>query len=328
MLPQAASPRWQQVLRTNITDINQLADFLELYPDQRAKLIARKGFMLNLPMRLARKMQKSTLDDPLFKQFVPTLLEEDTAEGFVLEPLQEQHCRPREKLLHKYHGRVLLVCTSACAMHCRYCFRQNFPYEVARKDFSEEMAYISADKSIKEVILSGGDPLSLPDNRLEELFQALSSIDHIKRIRFHTRFPIGIPERIDNAFCSMIEKIPKQVWFVVHINHPNELDEELFQRLSMLRKLGVNILNQAVLLRGVNDDPDILANLFEELADHGITPYYLHQLDRVQGGSHFEVALEKGQEIMRILESRLSGYALPKFVVEVPDTSSKQRIWY
>lgn len=271
-------------------------------------------------------MKKGTLDDPLLKQFVPLQEEAVVSTAFVDDPVGDKLCLKAPKLLHKYAGRVLLVMTSACAMHCRYCFRQNFDYDINDKLFEAELQCIAADPSIHEVILSGGDPLCLDDAVLDSLLQRVAAIPHVKKIRFHTRFPVGIPERIDEAFLAVLARVPAQIWFVVHINHPNELDQDLFDALKRIQKLGIPVLNQSVLLKGVNDDVDVLARLYGDLSDHGVLPYYLHQLDRVQGAAHFEVDEQRGLELISGLEARLSGYAVPKYVREIPGMPGKTPI--
>lgn len=309
-------PSWRNILRKNFTKVELLADFLELNEEQRAQLIVRSDFPLQVPLRLAQKMAKGTLEDPLIKQFLPTRQEREVYPHFVLDPVCDASFQQEGKLLRKYEGRVLLVCTSACAMHCRYCFRQHFAYDTS-KTFEEELAQIEQDLSIHEVILSGGDPLSLSDETLSHILKRLAKLPHIRRIRFHTRFLIGIPERIDEEFLNLMAQIPQQVYFVIHCNHPKELDEEIFDRLKALQRLGCLILNQAVLLKGVNDDVDTLKQLAEQLANHGIIFYYLHQLDRVQGAAHFEVEEEKGRFLIGEIAKQLPGYAVPKYVREV-----------
>lgn len=316
-------PSWKQILRQNFTNIKKLADFLELNEKQRAEILEKPKFVLNLPLRLAEKIQKQTLNDPILKQFLPTLQEKIKTNGFICDPVGDLAARRGSKLLHKYEGRVLLVCTSACAMHCRYCFRQNFDYEVQDKTFAEELECIRQDSSIKEVILSGGDPLSLSEMVLEPLIKQISQMKHIKRIRFHTRFPIGIPERIDENFLQLIENIPQQIWFILHSNHPDELDDVLFSKVKLLQERRVIVGNQAVLLKDVNDNIETLQELCEKLVDNGILPYYLHQLDRVQGSAHFEVPEAKGLDLIRQLRERLPGYAIPKFVREIAGELSK-----
>jgi EF-P beta-lysylation protein EpmB len=316
-------PVWRKIQRTNFISIEKLADFLELSQEQRAKLLNNKKFPLNLPLRLAQKISKGTLEDPILKQFVPLEDEALIEEGFVQDPVGDQNCRKQSQLLHKYEGRVLLICTSACAMHCRYCFRQHFDYAAGDKLFEKELAQIAEDTTLTEVILSGGDPLSLSDQALEYLLAQLANIAHIERIRFHTRFPIGIPERITPAFLNLLENHPQQIWFVVHINHFQELDHAVLAALKQVHKTGAVMLNQAVLLKGVNDELDILEMLFQTLVKHGILPYYLHQLDKVQGAAHFEVEVEKGKKIIEKLTHKLSGYAIPKYVAEYPGEKSK-----
>ena len=315
-------PLWRTLLRKNFTQLKSLADFLELNEELRSQLISRTDFPLQVPLRLAKKMTKGTLDDPLTKQFLPFSQELENQENFFSDPVCDTTFQTEEKLLRKYKGRVLLISTGACAMHCRYCFRQNFPYS-SSKGFKEELSTIAHDATIHEVILSGGDPLSLPDDTLQELFNHLAKIPHIKRIRFHTRFPIGIPERIDDHFLKVIATIPQQVYFVIHCNHPRELDEEIFDRLKALQRLGCIILNQAVLLRGVNDDVKTLLELAEVLADRGILFYYLHQLDRVKGSAHFEVEEERGRALIAKIATELPGYAVPKYVREIAGEPNK-----
>ncbi len=311
---------WRKKLRQNFTSREALADFLLL---DREELIAPKGFSINVPLRLAEKIEKGNLEDPLLKQFIPLRSEELHVEGFEKDPVGDSSFRCSNKMLKKYDGRVLLVTTSACAMHCRYCFRQNFDYEVEEKAFAQELAFIQTDESIHEVILSGGDPLSLSDERLGELLDALCAIEHVKKIRFHTRFPIGIPERLDDAFLELLQRVKKQIWFVVHVNHPNELDDEVIASLSRVRSLGIPVLNQSVLLKGVNDNVETLYELFLRLVDHGVLPYYLHQLDRVEGAQQFEVSDQVGQSLIEQLTARLPGYAVPRFVREIPGKMSK-----
>lgn len=325
-LSASSIPVWKQVLRHNFTDFAKLADFLELTLSQQQSIISRPRFPLNLPKRLANKIRKGTLDDPILKQFLPSILENQIDPSFLKDPVGDQLCRKSPKLLHKYQGRVLLVCTSACAMHCRYCFRQHFDYNISDKTFENELQLIAEDATINEVILSGGDPLSLDDRILSDLLQHLAKIPHIRKVRFHTRFPIGIPERIDAAFLNMLQGIPLQFWFVIHSNHANELDADIFAALKSIQKLGIPILNMSVLLKGINDNVEALKELFDTLANHGIFSYYLNQLDRVQGAAHFEVPEWRGKELIRELAATLPGYAIPKYVKEMTGKPGKTMI--
>lgn len=317
---------WRQLLRQNFTDWNLLADFLELDAAQRARIVVKPCFPLNMPLRLAQKVRKGTLDDPILRQFLPTVEETVVTADFMQDPVGDGRSRCAPKLLHKYAGRVLLVTTSACAMHCRYCFRQNFPYETEKKGFEQELALIAADPTIREVILSGGDPLSLSNETLSTLLSQVQTIPHVTKIRFHTRFPIGIPERIDMGFLEMISCARVQVYLVVHANLAIELDDEVMERLAVVRRAGAVVLNQAVLLKGVNDSVDALQALCERLVDGGVLPYYLHQLDRVQGAGHFEVPEEEGKALMRELAKRLPGYALPRYAKEIAGDYGKSLI--
>lgn len=321
-LKQTKVPLWKEILRKNFNYISILADFLELSQDQREQLDDCPKFPIQVPVRIAQKMIKGSLDDPLFRQFVPLKKERQKNEAFVTDPVCDASFQKGGKLLHKYEGRALLLCTSACAMHCRYCFRQNFDYQ-KNKLFDEEIAWISQDSSIHEVILSGGDPLSLSQDLLSSIMRKISLISHVKRIRFHTRFPIGIPERIDDDFLEMIDQIPQQIYFVIHCNHPHEIDKDVLFHLKKLQKKGCVVLNQAVLLHGVNDNVETLLTLCEKLADEGILPYYLHQLDRVEGASHFEVSEAHGKNLIKEVAKRLSGYAVPKYVREIAGESNK-----
>jgi EF-P beta-lysylation protein EpmB len=307
---------WRSILKKNFTRVESLADFLELNQEQRARLIFKPKFPLQVPLRLAEKMMKGTLEDPLVRQFLPTCHELDSRSDFMVDPVCDSAFREEGKLLHKYEGRVLLVCTSACAMHCRYCFRQNFDYEPG-KLFEKELKRIEEDLSIHEVILSGGDPLSLSDETLGDLLGRLSQLPHVRRIRFHTRFPIGIPERIDEDFLNVLISLPQQVYVVIHCNHPCELDSDVLDSLKALQRIGCVVMNQAVLLKGVNDDVHTLKQLCEQLANQGILPYYLHQLDRVQGAAHFEVTEKEGHILIEEIAKQLPGYAVPKYVREV-----------
>lgn len=316
-------PLWQQIFQTNFTSWAKLAAFLQLNDTQKQHIDINPKFPLNLPVRLAKKIAPGSLDDPILKQFLPTIQERQTSPGFVADPVGDCGAKIESKLLQKYEGRVLLTCTSACAMHCRYCFRQNFDYETEDKTFNKELLLIAEDKTIREVILSGGDPLSLPNRILSSLLNRLSELPQIRCVRFHSRFPMGIPERIDEDFLAMIKEIPLQFWFVLHANHPHEFDKDIFDKMRQLQKIGVTVMNQAVLLKGINDDAKTLQNLCELLVDHGILPYYLHQLDRVMGAAHFEVPEEKGKSLIEAISQRLPGYAVPKYVREIPGIPSK-----
>lgn len=318
--------KWREIQRKNFTKKHDLIQFLELEPKHLEAIIEMPHFPLNMPYRLAQKVTKNTLEDPILKQFLPLSEELIQKEGFLCDPVGDGPSRKCAKLLHKYQKRALLITTSACAMHCRYCFRRNFPYENQDKTFLEELSLIKEDISIEEIILSGGDPLSLSDEVLGGLIKNLEEIPHIKKIRFHSRFPIGIPERIDETFLNTLESCSKQIIFVIHCNHPKELDSDVLHALKKIQKLGIPVLNQAVFLKGINDDFETLKELLSTLTDHGILPYYLHQLDKAEGASHFEVPKEKGLSLLQELAACLPGYAIPKYVQEIAGKSSKTPI--
>lgn len=317
---------WKQILKTNFTSISLLADFLQLSKLNRKLLLKRNSFPLNVPRRLAEKMKKNSISDPLFKQYVSILDERVMTKGYVEDPVEDSRFCKTPKLLQKYSGRALLLCTQACAMHCRFCFRQNFPYAPLKSKFYEEIEYLASDSTIKEVILSGGDPLSLPDRYLRELCHRLASIPHVQILRFHTRFLIGIPERITQELLSLLPK-NIQMYFAIHINHPLELDVDVIAACKALQKEGIQLLSQTVLLKGINDNVSLLEELFFRLAKVGIIPYYLHQLDPIVGAGHFFVKRDRGVSLIKKLQQCLPGYAVPKYVEEIPGQFHKTRIF-
>lgn len=258
--------------------------------------------------------------DPLLRQILPLAEEDQDRPGFSIDPLAESANQPVPGLLHKYHGRVLLVVTGACAIHCRYCFRRHFPYaesNPAGKLWQEALDYIAGDHSVSEVILSGGDPLTLTDDRLSGLAQALAAIPHIKRLRIHTRIPIVLPERIVDTLVDWLTGTRLKPVMVVHVNHANELDASVVPAIDKLKHAHIPLLNQSVLLKGVNDSAEALATLSERLFELGILPYYLHMLDPVKGTAHFEVDESRAKLIMQGLRELLPGYLVPKLVREI-----------
>jgi EF-P beta-lysylation protein EpmB len=314
-------PLWRKIQRENFTNIERLCFFLELNEAQIQCIEKKPSFSLQVPRRLAQKMEKGKIDDPIFLQFIP-LIREQSLENFQQDPVEDFRFCKAPKLLKKYYGRALLLPTSACAMHCRYCFRQYFKYSNTN-DFHKELDILREDSLCSEIILSGGDPLSLSNESLEDLIRSLEEIPHLRRLRFHTRFPIGIPERIDVGFLKILEKTRFQIWFVIHCNHPKEMDGEVLSALSKIRSRGIPILNQSVLLKGVNDRLKVLEELSLLLTDNGILPYYLHQLDRVNGAEAFEVDEAEGRSLIQQLSEKMSGYGVPKYVKEVAGKASK-----
>lgn len=315
---------WRKIQKENFTRWEELVTYLEIKSSEC--IFKDSHFPLNLPRRLAEKIAKGSLNDPILKQFLPTQLEKQAFPLFEFDPVGDGRARKSRKLLTKYQGRALLLTTGACAMNCRFCFRQHLDYETAIPGYTQELDLIRADSTLKEVILSGGDPLSLSNASLTSLIQQLDQIDHLTKLRFHTRFPIGIPERIDEDFLSLLSQTRLKVFFVIHCNHPRELDADIFGALNRLQRLGIAVLSQTVLLKEINDRAETLIELFHLLSDHGILPYYLHQLDRVAGAAHFEVPLEEGKILMDQLRKALPGYAVPRFVQEIEGMESKTAI--
>ena len=312
-------PAYQEILKQNFTDVRKLCAFLKL-PPQAAVLFSPK-MPLNLPLRLAKKIAPSNLKDPILRQFLPLKAELSKQPHFKKDPLAEKKfCQGN--FIQKYKNRALLLCSNCCAMHCRFCFRQHLP-PAKTTNFDLELSQIAQQTALTEIILSGGDPLALKNTELQALLQKIAKIPHIQRLRIHSRFPIGIPERIDDALLQILADFPKQVLLVLHINHPRELDIDITQALRKIQKLGIPIFSQAVLLKGVNNNLSVLLELAETLSNHGIIFYYLHQLDQVAGATHFQVKKATGLQLIKKLRQKTSGYAVPCYVKEIPHKHSK-----
>ncbi len=287
---------------------------------------ANHDFPMRVPVSYARKIAAGDPNDPLLKQVFPSGEEDAICEGYVDDPLDETRYQISPGVLHKYYGRVLLILTGACAIHCRYCFRRHFPYvdaNVFGDKLDQAIAYLNQATDVSEVILSGGDPLSVADDQLAEVIERLELIPHLKRLRIHTRFPIAIPERITAGLIDCFTTTRLRTVVVLHVNHANELDPATRQAISALRNARLALFNQSVLLRGVNDSAATLAALSEALFACGIQPYYLHLLDPVAGASHFEVNERDAKRLMRELQKQLPGYLLPALVKEEPGKAHK-----
>jgi len=320
-------PRWQAALAEAVNNPLELSELLELPPDALpVSLNAARQFALRVPRSYVARMRKGDPDDPLLRQVLPITAEEQTYPGFHGDPVGDLKAMPVPGVLHKYRGRVLLITTGACGIHCRYCFRRHFPYGEANptsREWRTALDYINADQTVTEVILSGGDPLSLPDPRLAELAALLGAIPHVKRLRIHSRLPIILPERVDDALLAWLEALPIQKVMVVHANHPHEIEGDTLRALRSLQAHGVTVLNQAVLLHGVNDSAEILASLSESLFATGVLPYYLHLLDKVQGAAHFDVPETRAINLIKTLRNRLPGYLVPRLVREIAGAPTK-----
>ncbi len=318
---------WQASLRAAIRHPAELIRRLSLANSlSPAAAEASRDFPTFVPLEYLARIEPGNLDDPLLRQVLPVSEELAAPAGFSDDPLAESDAAVTGGMLQKYAHRVLLVTTGACAVHCRYCFRRHFPYEDvpgAISHWAEALEQIAGDESIREVILSGGDPMMLRDERLSELVERLETIEHLRRLRIHTRLPIMIPSRVTDEFVAMLRSSRLTPLMVVHVNHAAEIDDDVELALARLVEAGIPVLNQAVLLRGVNDDVDALEALSERLLACRVMPYYLHQLDRVTGAAHFEVPLERGRELIEQLRARLPGYAVPRYVAEIPGELNK-----
>lgn len=318
---------WKRLWREAIRDPRELLAMLGL--DSLAGRVsdAASGFPLRVPRGFVARMRHGDPNDPLLRQVLPLDDEDRVVPGFGIDAVGDGAARTAPGVLKKYQGRALLVTTGSCAVHCRYCFRRHFPYgeEMAARDgWRHALEAIAGDATVDEVILSGGDPLSLATSKLAELTDVLATIPHIRRFRIHTRLPIVLPERVDAELQAWLSALPWPVAVVVHANHANEFDAGVDSALQRLRHAGCTVLNQAVLLRGVNDSVDALAALSERAYGAGVLPYYLHQLDRVEGTAHFEVDDRVALSLHAALAARLSGYLVPRLVREVPGDPGKR----
>lgn len=321
---------WQKLLAEAIRDPVELLQLLQLDPTQlNSKLFNPQHFPLRVPRGFIDKMNKGDWNDPLLKQVLPLHIENMMTDGFQIDPVGDQHAVSSKGILKKYKGRALLITTGACAIHCRYCFRQNFPYsehKVSHNEWIEVITDLMADNSISEVILSGGDPLSLSDSRLSLLCSQLAKIPHIKTLRLHTRLPLVLPERIDHYFLEWFQVLDIQKVVVIHANHANEFCQKTQEALHQLHQTGAVLLNQSVLLKGINDNAESLINLSNTLISNKVVPYYLHLLDHISGSAHFDVDEKIAIDLINQLRNSLPGYLVPKLVREISGKRSKTPI--
>lgn len=331
MIPHTVIPlqieNWQEELSRAIRNPRELFELLALDPaDLPSSLKAHDDFKLNVPRPYLAKIRRGDINDPLLAQVLPVGGELVPTAGYSNDPLGEKAANPAPGLIHKYYGRVLLVVSPACAIHCRYCFRRHFPYEVnqpGRLQWQQALDYIAANAGISEVILSGGDPLAANDQHLHWLTTQIAAIPHVTRLRVHTRFPVVIPSRINNDCLRWLTETRLKTIVVLHVNHPNELGNDTQQAVARLKNAGIDVLNQTVLLKSVNDDADTLIELSEKLYAQGILPYYLHVLDAVQGAAHFAVDRDRINELRERMLARLPGYLVPRVVTEKPGAAAK-----
>lgn len=315
---------WKVILRRAVRSVEELSQQLG-FPSVPSNWIDDPKFPVRVPQPYLARIEPRKLEDPLLLQVVPTLQERQVVEGFYDDPLVESEALIGRGVLQKYQGRVLLISTPVCAVHCRYCFRRNFPYEEHRSvDLIPQLKSIEQDPTIREVILSGGDPLMLSDNRLARAIRYLDAIPHVRRIRIHTRLPVVIPQRITSKLRELLRSLQTKIVLVMHFNHANEIDADVSRALAMLHEDGIPLFNQSVLLKGVNDSVAALVSLSETLFENHVVPYYLHLLDRVSGTAHYEVDEQVSSTLYAELQAQLPGYLVPKLVREVPGEPAKQ----
>ncbi|MCK3658279.1 EF-P beta-lysylation protein EpmB [Pasteurellaceae bacterium Pebbles2] len=326
IMKEKKTKNWLNILANAVSDPKILLEMLDLPAENFVNdIAARQLFPMRVPLPFIQKMQKGNAQDPLFLQVMTLQQEFLTAEGFNKDPLEEQQTAA-PNILHKYHNRLLLMVKGGCAVNCRYCFRRHFPYDQTKgnkENWQKALDYISANSQIEEVIFSGGDPLMAKDHELDWLIKQLGNIPHLQRLRIHTRLPVVIPERITEELCKILAESRLDKVLVTHINHANEIDNALAEAMDSLKNAGVTLLNQAVLLKGVNDDSLILKQLGDKLFSVGILPYYLHLLDKVEGASHFYLPDETAVKIYQDLQKHTSGYLVPKLAREIAHEPNK-----
>lgn len=319
---------WQRDLAAAIRNPKALLAALGLSEQEIPEISAEATteFPLLVPLSFLNRMEAGNPHDPLLRQVLPVEAEQTTVPGFSVDAVGDGAARQSAGLLQKYHGRVLMIAAGSCAIHCRYCFRRSYPYSDEPKrlrDWEPALHQVAEDETIREVILSGGDPLMLPSSGLAALVERIDAIDHVDRIRLHTRLPIVLPSRVDTELLQLLQSVRAQVVVVVHANHANEIQDDCRDALQQLVLSGFPVLNQAVLLKDINDTVEALERLSNVLINTGVLPYYLHQLDRVAGTAHFEVSAETARSLVAELRDRLPGYAIPRLVQEIPGRGSK-----
>lgn len=324
---------WQHELTQAVSSLDELLATLQLSRSDMAPYLSNlpknHPFPLRVPKSFVRRMKPGDPNDPLLLQILPQAAEWEKIPGYSTDPLQEKSANPIPGLLHKYHGRVLLMITGACPIHCRYCFRRHFPYEnntFQPSAWTPAIDYIKSDPTISEVILSGGDPLLAKDALLTELTSALAQIPHLKTLRIHSRIPIVLPERITDDFIAAITQTRLRPVLVMHANHSQEIDHSIASATQKLKKAHITLLNQTVLLHKINDTADTLIDLSHRLFDIGILPYYIHLLDKIDGAAHFDVNRNHATQLQQTMLERLPGYLVPHFVFEDPDAKAKVRV--
>ncbi len=327
MTPLCQIPSWQKQLADAISCPERLVKQLML-PDSllNAAIESARLFPLKVTHSYLARIEKGNIHDPLLRQILPLIDEQEPQAGYSTDPVGDLSAMPVPGLLHKYQGRALLMTTASCAIHCRYCFRRHYPYSEYKpsNNWQQAIEYIQKDPSIHEIILSGGDPLSLSNSKLFRLLDLLKPIEHIRYLRIHTRYPIILPDRIDTELCHYLQQHRCKIVIVAHTNHPNELDDSVQSAFNLLNNKDITLLNQSVLLAKINDDIETLKQLSERLFHFNVLPYYLHQLDKVQGAHHFAVTDKRAKALIKALQAQLPGYLVPRLVRENRDAPAKQ----
>jgi L-lysine 2,3-aminomutase len=317
---------WQQQLAAAFSNVEALCRHLEIEPQSLPLLPDFKAFPLRVPRGFVDCMERGNPADPLLRQVLPIQNELNIQPGYSHDPVGDLNAMTAAGVVHKYHGRVLLIVTGGCAVHCRYCFRRHFPYgeqQLSTQKVDQALAYLRMHDDVSEVILSGGDPLLLNDEKLGHLLTQISAINHVRRIRIHSRVPVVLPSRVTEALLKTFMALPQQLVLVIHANHGNELSNSVAEACLRLRASGITLLNQSVLLKDVNDDVRTLCHLSEKLLAFGVMPYYLHMLDRAMGTGHFEVPQLKGKQLLNAMQECLPGYLVPRLVTEQAGAAHK-----
>ena len=315
------------VVSDAVLDAGELLRLVGLTPgDLGQEVLLHPVMPVKVPREYVALMARGDPADPLLRQVLPLACEQARSPGLTTDPLQERRSSPVPCLLHKYRGRALLLAADRCAVHCRFCFRRCFPFHrhhPSNNALARAVAHIRGDRSLEEIILSGGDPLTLPLLRLTRLCRALEGVPHLRRLRIHSRLPVVSPGRVPAGLAELLGDLRQEAVVVIHANHPRELGEGASGVLSRLAGAGVTLLNQSVLLRGINDRVEVLQELSEGLFERGVLPYYLHLLDPVEGAGHFAVSADRARKIMARLAARLPGYLVPRLVQERPGEACK-----
>ena len=315
---------WQWHLKNSVTTIKDLATKLDIEISD-----VPTDFPLLVPLPYLKRISPGNPSDPLLLQILPTAIENESSQGFFKDPLREISSTKGSGMIHKYYGRLLIIATGICAVNCRYCFRRHFPYnehQLSKDDWRDIENYIKGDPSIKEVILSGGDPLMMTDKRLKELVLRLGELGQLTHLRIHTRLPIVIPQRVTSGLLDWAGNDRFRTVFVIHANHANEIDGYVGDAIEKLRSVNISVLNQSVLLKGVNNKLETLIDLSWQLSKYGVLPYYLHLLDKVSGSVQFDIPEKVAVGLVKQMTAKLPGYLVPKLVREIPDASAKVQI--